>query len=286
MNSKIRFTLRAKVFLSLGLFFSGFALTAFAQETPAAAESTKKWMKKPAFAFKLGGFFPSLSMDIRVDPPGGGEGTDVSLDKDLGVAKSGSTIRLDGDIRIAKWFSVALNYYGFKRSAEKAVSKEITIGDTVYPVNQTIKTTLAPTFMNIDAKFYILHRERLDFGVYAGVYATHFKLNFEAEEAGRQLLQIKKLWAPIPSVGLHFWYQPIPKMLVYAKAGYFKYNTKRIDFDSATFNLNLEYYFYKFVGIGARYEYSDMKLNLSLAGYRGKLDYIISGIQAYLTLAF
>ena len=286
MSSTIRFKKGAGVFLSLGLFLSGFALTAFSQEAGAAAESTKKWMKKPAFAFKLGGFFPSLTMDIRVDPPDGGEGTDVSLDKDLGVAKSGSTIRLDGDIRLAKWFSLALNYYAFKRTSEQPISKEITIGDTVYPVNQTVKTTLAPTFINLDAKFYILHRERLDFGVYAGVYATHFKLNFEAMEAGRQLLEIKKLWAPIPSAGLHFWYQPIPKMLVYAKAGYFKYNSKRADFESATFNLNLEYYFYKFMGIGGRYEYSDMKLNLSLAGYKGKIDYIISGFQAYVTLAF
>jgi hypothetical protein len=286
MLSKIRSMRKGKIFLSLGLFLSGFALTAFSQETGAAAESTKKWMKKPVFAFKLGGFFPSLSMDIRVDPPDGGEGTDVSLDKDLGVPKSGSTIRLDGDLRLAKWFCVAVNYYAFKLTAEQPISKEITIGDTVYPVNQTVKTTLTPTFINLDAKFYLLHRERLDFGVYAGVYATHLKLDFEAMEAGRRLLEIKKLWAPIPSVGLHFWYQPIPKMLVYAKAGYFKYNSKRVDYDSATFNLNLEYYFYKFLGIGGKYEYSDMKLNLSLAGYKGKIDYVISGFQAYVTLGF
>jgi hypothetical protein len=286
MDSKIRFMQRAKVCLSLGLFFSGFALTAFAQEAGAAAEPTKKWMKKPSFAFKLGGFFPSLTADIRVDPPGGGQGTDVNIERDLGVAKSGTTFRLDGDLRIAKWFSLALNYFGFSRSSEKAISREIQIGDTVFPVNQTIKTTLAPAFINLDAKFYILHRERLDFGVYAGVYATHFKINVEAQELGRRLLEIRKIWAPIPSVGLHFWYQPIPKMFVYAKAGYFNYNTKRIDFDSATFNLNLEYYFYKFLGIGGRYEYSAMKLDLDLAGYHGKLNYDISGLQAYLTIAF
>ena len=75
MTPKIRSIQRAMVFLSLGLFLSGFVLTAFAQETQQtapAAESTKKWMKKPSFSFKLGGFFPSVSMDIRVDPPGGG----------------------------------------------------------------------------------------------------------------------------------------------------------------------------------------------------------------------
>ena len=284
MTSKNRFMKRAIIFLSIALFFSGFALTAFAQEEVKPAESTKKWMKKPFFAFKLGSFFPYLSMDIRVDPPGGGEGTDVNLEKDLGVAKSGTTIRLDGDLRLAKWFSLALNYYSFSRSSEKAIEKEIQIGDTVFPVHQTVKTTLAPAFINLDAKFYILHRERLDFGVYAGVYATHFRINVDAQEADRRLLEIRKIWAPIPSVGLHFWYQPIPKMFLYAKAGYFKYNTKRIDFDSATFSINLDYYFYKFLGIGARYEYSAMKLNLDLAGYHGKLDYNIGGLQAYLTI--
>ncbi len=286
MAPRTRFIRRVVVVFSVGLFLSGFVLAAFAQEKAPAAETTKKWMKKPSFSFKLGGFFPSVSMKIRVDEPGGGEGTDIDVEKDLGLGTSASTFRLDGDIRIAKWFSLGLDYYGFKRSAKKALDKDIQIGGTVFPVQQTINTTLNTIFGNVDFKFYILHRERLDFGVYAGAYLTHFKINVDAQELGRRLVEIRKIWAPIPSIGLHFWYEPIPKLMLYAKAGYFTYNTKRWNFDSTTINLNVEYYFYKFVGIGARGEYSAMRLKLDLAGYHGKLDYNIGGAQAYIVLAF
>lgn len=225
-------------------------------------------------------------MNVRVDRADG-SGTDVNVSNDLGLAKTGTVLRLDGDIRIAKWFSVALNYYGFSRSESQVIDKDIQIGDTLYPVKQTLKTTLNTTFANLDLKFYLIHRERLDFGVYAGVYLTHFKINVQAQELDRQLIQIKKLWAPIPSVGLHFWYEPVPKLFVYAKAGYFKFSpTKHSKFESATFNINLEYYFWKFLGIGARYEYNRFNLDLDVAKYLGMLKYRVDGAQAYLTIGF
>ena len=295
MSSNSFFRPSAKILLCLGLFLAGLGLTAFAQETaqqePAKQDETKpaepaQWKKKPAFAFKLGGFFPSVSMHARVDKADG-EGTDIDVENDLGLDKNGATIRLDGDLRIAKWFSVAANFYGFSRSKSQVIDKDIEIGDTLFPVNQTVKTTLNTIFTNLDLKFYLIHRPTLDFGVYAGVYLTHFKIDVRAQEIDRQLIQIKKLWAPIPSVGLHFWYQPVNKLFIYAKAGYFNFApTKHSKFESATANLNLEYYFYKFVGIGARYEYSKMKFDIDRASFDGRVDYDISGAQVYLVLGF
>lgn len=285
MEPKSRLIHRAVVFLSLSLVLSGFALTALAQE--AGSASAKNWKKKPYFTFKLGGFFPSLSANIRVDGPGGSQGTDINVENDFGLDKNATTFRLDGDLRIASWFSLGLNYYGFSRSSTKALDKNIQIGDTLFPLHQTVKTTMTTIFGNVDLKFYLIHRQRLDFGVYAGIYLTHLKIDVRAQEIDRQLIAIRKIWAPIPSIGLHFWYEPVPKLFLYGKAGYFYLEpTQRTKFDSATINFNAEYYFYKFLGIGARYEYSAMNLNLDVSSYRGKLNYNVSGFQAYLALGF
>ncbi len=58
MSPKIGPIRKSKIFLSLGLFLAGLALTAYSQEAGTAATESAKW-KKPAFALKFGGFFPT-----------------------------------------------------------------------------------------------------------------------------------------------------------------------------------------------------------------------------------
>lgn len=281
MSSKARFMRRAIVFLSLGLFLSAFALTAFAQEEGTAAEP-EKWRKKPNFDFKLGAFFPAVSAKVQVD---GGE--EISAEDDLLLDKNATTLRLDGDIRIAGWFGLGLGYYGVGRESSKVIDKDIQIGDTVFPVNQTLNVKLTNSFYNVDLKFYLINKPRLDFGVYAGAYWSKLKLNVDAKELDRRLIEFRQASTIIPSVGVHFSYTVLRNLYLYGKAGYFYLEpTKRTKFESATVNLNLDYYFWKFLGIGAKYEYSFFDLNLDVADYNGNLKYNISGLQAYLTVGF
>ncbi len=244
-------------------------------------------MEEARFRPEVRRFFPDVNTVIRVDETG--EGSPIDLEGDLGLDKSMPMVRLDGDIRIAPWFSVDLGYYGFQRSQSEVIDKDIQIGDTVFPVNQTLKTTLNTNYMNVDLKFYLFHRPRWDFGVYAGVNLAHYKLNVQAQEIDRQLLEIRKFWAPVPSLGLHFRYTIIPHMFVYGKAGYFKFSpSKRLDFESGTVNINLDYFFYKFLGVGARYEYSRFNLDMDavVSDFRGAVKYDLSGFNAYLTVGF
>ena len=281
MASRIRFVQKAIVFLSLGLFLSGFTLTAFAQEEAAAAEPTK-WRKKPNFAFKLGAFFPSVSAKLAVD---GGE--EISAEDDLALDKNATTLRLDGDIRIAGWFGLGLGYYGVSRESSKVINKDIQIGDTVFPVNQTLNTKLTNSFYNVDLKFYLINKPRLDFGVYAGVYWSKIKLNVDAQELDRRLIEFRQASTIIPSVGLHFSYTVLRNLYFYGKAGYFYIEPgKRTKFESSTIDLNLDYYFYKFLGVGVKYEYSRFDLDLDVADYHGNLRYDINGFQAYATIGF
>jgi hypothetical protein len=281
MASKISSIKRAIVFLSLGLFLSGFALTAFAQEE-AAAKEPAKWRKKPNFALKLGYFFPAVSAKLQVD---GGE--EISAEDDLLLNKNATTLRLDGDVRIAGWFGLGLGYYGVSRSSSKVIDKDITIGNTVFPVNQTLNTKFTNSFYNVDLKFYLINKPRVDFGVYAGVYWSKIKLNVDAQELDKRLIEFRQASTIIPSLGLHFTYTLLPNLYLYGKAGYFAIApSKRTKFKSATVNLNLDYYFWKFLGIGAMYEYSFFDLKLDVADYHGNLKYNIGGAQAYLTIGF
>ncbi len=281
MGSPASFMKKAWVLFGLGLFISGFSLAQEQGATAAATESAK-WRKKPVFMLKLGGFFPQMSTNLGIDG-----GDEIDVENDLGLARNASVFRLDGDVRIASWFGLDLLYYGLGRSKEQVLDKDIRIGDTIFPVHQTVQSSLKGTYASADLKFYFLHRPRLDFGAYVGLYLTHLKFQVKAQEIDRQLLEIRKFWAPVPSIGLHFWYQPIRNMFLYAKGGLFTLKpSQRTKFESATLSINLDYYYYKFLGIGARYEYNHGNLDLDVASYHGNINYDLSGAQVYLVLGF
>lgn len=288
MAKKMSCLRKLTLLLSLGLFFSGFALSAFAQEKEATTEATK-WRRKPAFSLKFGAFFPNNSTTIRVDetaPGGTVPGTEIDLENELGLAKTATTIRLDADIRIASWFSLDLGYYGFRRGKSSVINSDIQVGDTLFPVYQTIKTEMTTAFWKAALKFYFIHRPRVDFGVYIGAYANHFGFQIRAEEIDRTLLETRKFWAPIPSAGLHFSYTIIPNLYLYGGAGYFYYEAEKIKVNSLALNISLDYYFWKFLGIGARYDFAGDKIELHNRRMNGLIDYTISGFQVYAIIGF
>lgn len=289
MTSKISSIKRAIVFLSLGLFLSGFALTAFGQEEAKAPEAAK-WKKKPNFDIKLGAFFPSSTASFRLDKTTADgqtiKGTEFSTD-DIGIDPTATTFRGDAEIRIASWFGLGLGFYAINRNKTTVLNKDIQIGDTTFQVSQTVKTTFNTIYPNIDLKFYLINKPRLDFGVYVGAYWSTIKLQVEAQELDRRLLELRQASTIIPSIGLHFTYTLARNLYLYGKAGYFYLKPgKRTKFESGTININLDYYFYKFLGIGVRYEYNRFDLDLDVAKYHGMLKYRTDGAQVYLTIGF
>ncbi len=260
-------------------------LVAAQEKAEQPARSRPAWPKKPVFSFRLGSYFSDINGTIRID--GAERGTEIDLQNDLRLPKTATVLRLRTDIRIASWFGLDLEYYRVARSNTSVIDREIVAGDTVFPINETIATKQVASYLDFALKFYLIHRERLDLGLWAGANVHFMKLSLDADPSGRSLS--RNPWFPVPAFGAHYSWTILPRLYLYGKAGFFTYkvtdpNTTKLA--SFRFDMTLDYYFWKFLGVGVTYEYVKNSLEQNRTRFTGALDNRVSGLQVYAVVGF
>ena len=276
------------VFLLIGVFILGLSASGLrAQEDQGEAKDQQKWKRRPAFSLRFGTYFPSLETILRVDSEILGRGTEINLEDVFQLDKSPVVIRADAEVRMASWFSLDLGYYGIGRSKTSVIDRDIQVGDTIFTVDQTLKTKFDTSYLRAHLKFSFIHNPRLDLGVWVGANVAFYKLKMDAVEQGQTLLEETDVWAPIPAAGVHLSYTLLPNLYLFGKAGYFYYGiSEHLKFTSTSFDINLNYYFFKFLGVGATYEYNSFKLDGEVGGFSGKVRNRLDGFQVYALLGF
>ena len=259
----------------------------YAQQDQAVNQETQKWRRKPAFNLKFGSYFPSLETTLRIDSDTLGRGTEIDLEDVLKLDSSPVVVRGDADIRVFPWLSLDMGFYAINRSKTTVIDRDIQIGDTIFNLNQTLNAKFNTTYLRTNLKFSFIHNPRLDLGVWAGASFAFFKLRLDAQEAGEVLIEEDDVWTPIPAAGIHISYTLIPNLYLFGKVGYFYYNlSDNFKFTSTSFDINLNYYFYKFLGIGATYEYNLAKVDGEIFDFSGKISNKFGGFQIYGIIGF
>ncbi len=271
------------------LVITGVLLTVLAPLAPAWGQEgsdppAKVFAKKPSFSIRLGSYFSSSSGQIRID--GENQGTVIDLKDVLNVPENATVFRGRADIRIAKWFGVEAEYYRIARSQTAVLDGEITVGDEVIAIGQTISSSLVQNYLDTALKFYLVHTQRLDLGLWLGATVHLVDFSLEAEPSGQSVA--KNPWYPVPALGVHFSYTILPRLYLYGKAGYFKYKvtdpTTKID--AVRFDITLDYYFWKALGVGVTYAYVDNSVEMEKAPLKGMVNGRSSGFQIYGVIGF
>ncbi len=114
----------------------GLARADEADDVQASAESDSGPLND-RFMLSLGTFMLSTNTKIQVNGSAGQVGTDVDLNRDLGF-KDADRFRLDGTWRFFKRHKLRAMYFSTSRSSTGTLQRDITIGDTTYPVDATV----------------------------------------------------------------------------------------------------------------------------------------------------
>jgi hypothetical protein len=256
--------------------------TAWGQEESAPA--VKAWPKKPSFSIRLGSYFASSSGTIRID--GENQGTEIDWHDVLNAPTNATVVRGRADVRIAKWFGVEAEYYRIARSQTATIDSEIIIGDETIAIGQTIASSLVQSYLDTALKFYLVHGRRLDLGLWLGATIHFVDFSVEAEPSGAAVY--RNPWYPVPALGVHFSYAVLPRLYLYGKAGYFKYKATEptTKIDAVRFDITLDYYFWKALGIGVTYAYVDNMVEMEKSPLMGMIDSRSSGFQIYGVIGF
>jgi hypothetical protein len=285
-----RFTrrfIKPETIIVLGLCLCLLTPALRAQEAQETTDRTQEWRKKPGFSLRIGTYFSSLDTKLRLDSDLLGRGTEIDLEDTLQLDSSPTIFRGDLEVRALSWFSLDLGYYSVNRNKTAVIDEDIQIGDTIFELNQTVTGKLDMTYLRANLKFYIVNKPRVEFGVWAGANILFLNFSLTAEELGQTLSEEEDVWAPIPAVGIHASYTLFPNFYIFGKGGYFYYGlSESLKFRSWSFDINVHYYFFKFLGVGVTYDFNKFQLDGEGDILSGKAMNRLSGVQLYILVGF
>jgi hypothetical protein len=275
-----RKTFTAFVFLAGILLFAVSALAS--EESPVG---------KDKFKLSVGGFFPAIDSQLKVDSKEFGKGTVIDLEDDLGFDEDVKLGRIEGYWRFAPKHRFYLGYYGFSRDVQKTLETEIEWDDKVFEVGAELQSEWDIDFVYGKYGYSFFQGDKWELSGSLGLYylknvirvrgEARIEGNGGEEEASEEVIEEASLDLPIPLFGLTAEYYITPKWRFIGNVSYFTISLDEWDGSVFDFSANLEYLFHKNFGIGTGYLYFDADVERDRETRISHLDYTYQGVQVY-----
>lgn len=257
-----------------------------------ASASEEGWAPgQDKWKFALGGFFPSIDTDLKIN--GVSPGDLINLEDKLGFDDSDSLFRLDGYWRFFRKHRLEFGYYEFNRDASVVLSEQIKIGDEVFPIDARASSNLDLAIYTIDYLYSFLQGEKWEIAGGLGAYWVDIAFSVGASLdvnnqpiVGGPFFESTDVNGPLPFLTLSFEYYITPKWLVLVKGGYFQLEVDDIDGKLITFGGKLEYQFTRMFGLGVGYDSFRIDADAEDGELIADIEYKFSGFQAYGILRF
>jgi len=199
---------------TVGCASAAVAATPDSTKTQAAAPTTQaaspahlvslyhKWEVSPSFTAVI------LNTDIRVDPSnGGGEGTTIDAENDLGLATVKPQPRISGRMRMGRRSELEAGYQWASRSGEKELQRTITFRDTTFDVGASLDSKLTTNLLFLNYRYAFMAKDRTQVGVGLGLGALFLDVELDALASagggGVSYSAKEDFTAPVGSLGLY-----------------------------------------------------------------------------------
>ena len=246
------------------------------------------------FKLVLGAFLPAFGTDVRVDNPTLGRGTNTNLQDDFGVERDSSGVWAGAEWRFAPRHRVGFAYSHFKLDGSRTATRNIQIGDEVFPAGATVSAQLKLDLVPLTYSYSVYKRDGKELALTAGLHWSHAKLSAQgsASLGGLDVSNDTSAKAnmPLPLFGVRYDHAFGRDWSAGAQAAYFqiKYDKDPLNVDGALWSarVHVEYRLSNHVGIGAAIEGFAIEVEASKDTWKGGLDYSYWGPQIYLTARF
>ncbi|KPK27025.1 MAG: hypothetical protein AMJ61_07090 [Desulfobacterales bacterium SG8_35_2] len=238
--------------------------------------------------FALGGFFPSIDSQLKID--GSEVGNIVDLDI-LGFSDNENIFRLDGYWRFFTRHRLEFGYYRFNTDGSRRLDEEIRIGDEIFEVGFLTSSELDIGFYTIDYMYSFYQGEKWELSGGLGVYWVDLSFSIAASldinnNVVTGVAETTDFDGPLPFLALSFEYYITPKWLAIVNGGYFQLEVGDIDGRLTNLGAKLEYQFTKTFGLGVGYDFFDIDVDVVDGNLRSNIVYNFRGVQAYGILRF
>jgi hypothetical protein len=242
----------------------------------------------------LGAFLPAFKTAVRVDSDQLGSGDNVDLPDDLGVDRSESGGWFGVEWRFASRHRLGFTYSRFTLNGERTTTRDLQIGDEIFPAGATVSTRLRLEIIPITYSYSFLKRERDELAVTAGLHWSRLRFSAEgsaslgAQDFARDSTSDADV--PLPLLGLRYDHHFSDRWSAGASAAVFalEFGEETWSFEGSLWSVRLhaEYRFARNFALGMALDAFDVDVNLSQNNWNGGFNYGYWGPQIYLTARF
>jgi hypothetical protein len=214
-----------------------------------------------------------------------GRGTDIDLEKDLGLDTSQSVARLGGYYWFRPRGRVDAAVFDLSRKASLPLRRTVDFGDQEYLIDTTIETESDLTILTADYTHALLMKPRGYLGITAGLYVAETRLALSEKTAGR--FETQKLTAPLPLAGLRGDYSLTNRIALRGAVEWFRFAAEDVDGRFRDLYVGADYALTKRIALGLAY--NDVTMNLGAVddeGFDGRLNWGYDGVLLYFKYDF
>jgi hypothetical protein len=237
------------------------------------------------FSYRVGAqLFTSYSSTLRIDSEILGRGTEFTLENDLNVEQNFEILRLDGVYRFGRRHAVAASFYDIHRTGNRRISRDIKIGDEVFPVNTVVESSFDQDVLKLAYRYQFMNRPKLDMSASFGLHTM--QLEHSVRSANGALAQSNSADAPLPVLGIHGSYRFAPKWRFIGSAEWFDVQTGDLQGTFLDAIVSVEHDTFENFGFG--FGFNRLKLDLAAGdeNLRGQLEITFDAALIYVKGGF
>ena len=246
------------------------------------------------FSFVLGTFLPAFKSEVKIDNPTLGSGSNVNLRDDLGVERHDTAIWTGAEWRFAPNHRIGINYSRFKLTGTRTATRQIQIGDEIYPAGATLSSEFKVQVIPITYSYSLIKRESDELAATIGIhwsrlsFKSHGSASLSGLDAGTDVSA--KADAPLPLIGLRYDHHFSPRWSAGVQGAFFSMrygkDTTNVEGDVWSARVEAEYRFSRHWGVGAAIDSFRIDVEASSGSWQGGFNYQYWGPQLYLKARF
>lgn len=241
--------------------------------------------------FQVSAYFPNVDSNLQVNANGGQIGTDIDLEEDLNFNGSATLPSFLVEWRPGDDWVLTGEYYALGRNSTRSIDREITVGDTVYPVNALVSAGFDSDVYRFTIGNRLFQSKNLEIGAAVGLHGTDFTVFIEGEgSAGGQSAQFRSenrsVFAPVPTIGLFLAAEPLPRVYATARIDWLSLNVGEYSGRLLNTEATVAYRVHRNIDIGATYRLVDYRVEVRRDDWNGRIDYRFSGPALFLQVGF
>jgi hypothetical protein len=235
-------------------------------------------------SLSLGVFLTDRESNTNLQGSPSDPGTDVDLEKDLGLSRSDSVFRLDGYYKFNEKHRIDFSWFDLSRSSSKQIERDIEWNGTLYPIDTSVNSEFDLGIYKVAYTWSFYRQDKNFLGVTAGLYIADTGTSLIAPNIGTR--EVASVTAPLPVVGLRGQYYFSDKWSFRASAEFFLFEYNDWDGDLMDLYAGLDYQVSDRIAVGAGFNSVTFDLGVTKENFTGNVDWGYSGGMVFVRASF